>query len=407
VRVPLEAGRPVQVSWPHHTGKSMRFVPLIFANLRRRPLRTVFTLFSITVAFLLYGLLAAVKNGFEANIELAGADRLITMNKTSIVQPLPASYQMRIARIPGVTLVTHSTWFGARYQDDRTVLVMYPVEPATYLTMYPEYQLSPAERASWLRDRRGILVGRSLARAYGWKLGDHVPIRSEIYRHADGNDSWDFIVDGIYDNQDPSGDVSSIFFHYDYFDEGRISDKGTVGWYIVRIADPQRAASIAQAIDASFSNSSAETKTGTEKAFVQSFASQTGDIGAIVVAIGIAVFFTMLLVSANTMAQSVRERTHELAVLKTLGFGNPAVVSLVLAESLLITLVGGALGIVLAEVAVGRIGNTLREYLSAFLVTPRAAVLAVALMLALGLAAGAMPSVRATRLQIAEALRRR
>jgi putative ABC transport system permease protein len=384
----------------------LRFVPLIFANLRRRPLRTLFTLFSITVAFLLYGLLAAVKNGFEANVELAGADRLITMNKTSIVQPLPVSYRARIEQVPGVTLVTHSTWFGGRYQDDRTVLIMYPVEPETYLTMYPEYRLAAGERSSWLRDRRGIIVGRALARDYGWKVGDHVPIRSEIYRHADGNDSWDFILDGIYDNKDPSGDVSSIFFHYDYFDEGRVIDKGTVGWYIVRIANPERAAPIAQTIDAKFANSSAETKTGTEKAFVQSFASQTGDIGAIVVAIGVAVFFTMLLVSANTMAQSVRERTHELAVLKTLGFGNATVVTLVLAESILITAAGGAIGLLLATAAVDRIGDTLREYLSAFLITPGAAALGVALMLMLGVAAGAIPAARAMRLQIAAALGR-
>jgi putative ABC transport system permease protein len=384
----------------------LRFVPLILASLGRRPLRTVFTVFSITVAFLLYGLLAAVRNGFEANVTLAGADRLITMNKTSIVQPLPVSYQGRIEQVPGVTLVTHSTWFGGRYQDDRNVLIMYPVEPETYLTMYPEYVLSASERADWLRERRGLIVGRDLARSFGWRVGDHIPIRSEIYRHADGSDSWDFIVSGIYDNQDPSGDVSSIFFHYDYFDEGRTIDKGTVGWYIVRIADPERAASTARAIDAKFANSPAETKTGTEKAFVQSFASQTGDIGAVVVAIGIAVFFTMLLVSANTMAQSVRERTRELAVLKTLGLGDPTVVMLVLAESILITVVGGAIGILLGAAAVGRIGDTLREYLSAFLITPGAAAFGVALMLMLGIAAGFVPAVRALRLQIAAALGR-
>jgi putative ABC transport system permease protein len=384
----------------------LRFVPLILANLSRRPLRTLFTVFSITVAFLLYGLLAAVRNGFEANVTLAGASRLVTMNKTSIVQPLPASYQARIEQVPGVTLVTHSTWFGARYQDDRTVLIMYPVEPEQYLTMYPEYRLSAPERARWLRDRRGMIVGRSLARGHGWKVGDQIPIRSEIFRHADGSDTWDFIVSGIYDNADPSGDVSSIFFHYDYFDEGRAGGKGTVGWYIVRIADPDRAAPIARAIDAKFANSPAETKTGTEKAFVQSFASQTGDIGAVVVAIGVAVFFTMLLVSANTMAQSVRERTRELAVMKTLGFGNRAVMMLVLAESILITVVGGSIGICLAAAVVGRIGDTLREYLSAFLITPGAAALGIALMLSLGIAAGALPATRALRLEIAEALGR-
>ncbi|HTW38376.1 MAG TPA: FtsX-like permease family protein [Steroidobacteraceae bacterium] len=384
----------------------LRFLPLTLANLRRRPLRTLFTLSSITVAFLLFGLLAAVRNGFEANVGLAGAGRLVTMNKTSIVQPLPVSYRARIEQVPGVTLVTHSTWFGGRYQDDRNVLIMYPVEAQNYLAMYPEYRLPPSERASWLRDRRGVIVGRSLARAYGWKVGDHIPIRSEIYRHADGSDTWDFIVDGIYDNENPSGDVSSVFFHYEYFDEGRVTDKGTVGWYIVRIADPERAAPIAQAIDATFSNSAAETKTGTEQAFVQSFARQTGDIGAIVVAIGVAVFFTMLLVSANTMAQSVRERTRELAVLKTLGFANATILTLVLAEAMLITVSGGTFGLLLGAAVVARTGDTLREFISAFLITPGAVALGVALMLILGLAAGAIPAARAVRLQIAEALGR-
>jgi len=384
----------------------LRFIPLIFANLRRRPLRSLFTLFSIAVAFLLYGLLAAVKNGFEANVELAGADRLVTMDKVSIVQPLPYSYAARIAAVPGVTLVTHATWFGGRYQNDRAILITYPVEPESYLAMYPEYLLPAAARARWYRDRRGAIVGRDLARAYGWKVGDEIPIRSEIYRRSDGSDAWDFIVDGIYDNKDPSGDVSSIFFHYDYFDEARSVDKGMVGWYIVRIADPQRAAEIAAAIDSRFANSPAETKTGTEKAFVQGFANQTGDIGAIVISIGIAVFFTMLLVSANTMAQSVRERTHELAVLKTLGFSNPAVLALVLGESLLLTLAGGALGIGLAFTLVTRIGSTLREYISAFLIPPRALALGVALMIALGVAAGSMPAARAVRLRIAAALMR-
>ncbi|HUN25182.1 MAG TPA: FtsX-like permease family protein [Steroidobacteraceae bacterium] len=384
----------------------LRFIPLIFANLRRRRLRSLFTLFSITVAFLLYSLLAAVKNGFEANVELAGADRLITMDKVSIVQPLPLSYAARIAAVPGVTLVTHATWFGGRYQNDRSMLITYPVEPASYLAMYPEYLLPASERARWLRDRRGAIVGRDLARAFGWKIGDEIPIRSEFYHRRDGSDAWDFIVDGIYDNKDPSGDVSSIFFHYDYFDEARVVDKGMVGWYIVRIADPQRAARIATDIDSRFANSSAETKTGTEKAFVQGFAAQTGDIGTIVTSIGIAVFFTMLLVSANTMAQSVRERTHELAVLKTLGFGNPAVLALVLGESILLTVAGGTLGMAIGVAVVTRIGNTLREYLSAFLIPPRSLALGVALMIALGLAAGSMPAARAVRLRIAVALAR-
>ena len=381
-----------------------RFLPLLLANLRRRTPRTVFTLLSIAVAFLLYGLLAAVKNGFEANGNLAGVDRLVSMAKVSIVQPLPISYLQRIAAVPGVKLVTHSTWFGGHYQNERGIIITYPVPPESYLEMYPEYLLPAAQKERWLHDRVGAIVGRALADSHGWKVGDRIPLRSDIYAHIDGSYIWDFVIDGIYDNKDPSGDVSSVFFHYDYVDEARNIGKGTVGWYIVRIADPTQTAPVAAAIDALFTNSSAETKTGSEKAFVQGFAKQTGDIGAIVTAIGIAVFFTMLLVSANTMAQSVRERTNEVAVLKTLGFTDPAVLALVIGESLLLTIVGGAVGIAGAIFVVGRLGRALSDYLSAFLLTPQALAVAVALMIGLGVVAGALPAVRAARLRIVDGL---
>ena len=381
-----------------------RFLPLLLANLRRRTPRTIFTLLSIAVAFLLYGLLAAVKNGFEANGNLAGVDRLVSMAKVSIVQPLPISYLQRIAAVPGVKLVTHSTWFGGHYQNESSVIITYPVPPESYLEMYPEYLLPAAQKERWLHDRVGAIVGRALADSHGWKVGDRIPLRSDIYAHIDGSYIWDFVIDGIYDNKDPSGDVSSVFFHYDYVDEARNIGKGTVGWYIVRIADPTQTAPVAAAIDALFTNSSAETKTGSEKAFVQGFAKQTGDIGAIVTAIGIAVFFTMLLVSANTMAQSVRERTHEVAVLKTLGFTDPAVLALVIGESLLLTIVGGAVGIAGAIFVVGRLGRALSDYLSAFLLTPQALAVAVALMIGLGVVAGALPAVRAARLRIVDGL---
>jgi len=381
-----------------------RFLPLLLANLRRRTPRTVFTLLSIAVAFLLYGLLAAVKNGFEANGNLAGIDRLVTLDKVSIVQPLPLSYLQRIAAVPGVQLVTHSTWFGGHYQNERGVIITYPVPPASYLAMYPEFQLPQAQKQRWLHDRTGAIVGRGLADRYGWKVGDRIPLRSDIYARADGDYTWEFVVDGIYDNKDPSGDVSSVFFSYDYLDEARTVGKGTVGWYIVRLTDSTQSARVAAAIDALFTNSPAETKTDSEKAFVQGFAKQTGDIGAIVTAIGVAVFFTMLLVSANTMAQSVRERTSEVAVLKTLGYNDTAVLALVIGESLLLTVMGGVVGIAGAMLAVGRLGHALSEYLSAFLLTPQALLLGLVLMLGLGVVAGVLPAARAARLRIVDGL---
>ncbi|HTY93114.1 MAG TPA: FtsX-like permease family protein [Steroidobacteraceae bacterium] len=382
----------------------LRFLPLLLANLRRRAPRTIFTVLSIAVAFLLYGLLAAVKNGFEATGNLAGIDRLVTFAKVSIVQPLPFSYLQRIAAVPGVKLVTHSTWFGGHYQNERGIIITYPVPPASYLAMYPEFLLPEAQKQRWLHDRVGAVVGRGLAEQFGWKVGDRIPLRSDIYARADGNYTWEFVIDGIYDNKDPSGDVSSVFFNYDYLDESRTIGKGTVGWYIIRVADPSRAVQVAAAIDALFTNSSAETKTDSEKAFVQGFAKQTGDIGAIVTAIGVAVFFTMLLVSANTMAQSVRERTNEVAVLKTLGYTDTAVLALVIGESLLLTVLGGVIGIAGAQLMVGRLGHVLSEYLSAFLLTPQALVLGVVLMVALGVIAGALPAVRAARLRIVDGL---
>jgi putative ABC transport system permease protein len=284
------------------------------------------------------------------------------------------------------------------------MIITYPVPPESYLAMYPEFLLPPAQKEHWLHDRVGAIVGRSLAESHGWKVGDRLPLRSDIYPRADGSYNWDFIIDGIYDNKDPSGDVNSIFFNYDYLDESRTFGKGTVGWYIVRIADPTQSTQVAAAIDALFTNSSAETKTGSEKAFVQGFAKQTGDIGAMVIAIGIAVFFTMLLVSANTMAQAVRERTTEVAVLKTLGYTDAVVLGLVIGEALLLTVVGGAIGIAGAMFAVGRLGRALSDYLSAFLLTPQALATGVALMIALGIAAGALPAVRAARLRIVDGL---
>jgi putative ABC transport system permease protein len=384
----------------------LRFLPLIASNLRRRSLRTAFTLASIAVAFLLYGLLAAVKNGFEAGAELAGADRLITIHKVSLVQPLPASYQSRIAATPGVSLVTHSTWFGGRYRDDRGVIQAYPVEPEAYLQMYPEYVLSAEDRSRWLQDRSGVLVGRALAERFGWKKGERIPIRSDIYSRENGNYTWEFVIDGIFENRDPSGDTGLMLFHYDYFDEARTVGKGQVGWYIVRIADAAQASRISREIDRNFANSPAETKTGTEKAFVQSFAQQTGDVGAIVIAIGIAVFFTMLLVSGNTMAQAVRERTSELAVMKTLGYTDGQALALVLGESLLVTVAGGVVGLLGALLLVSRMSVQLSQYLSSFVLTGGAIATGFALMLILGCLAGLLPALRASRLGIAEALRR-
>lgn len=386
----------------------MKFWPLLWSNLRRRKARTLFTFLSVVVAFVLFGYLAAVRVAFRAGVDVAGADRLFVTRKTSIIQPLPKAYQEQIARVPGVVLATHANWFGGIYQNPNTGfqgVFQGPVEPERYLEMYPEFLLPEEQKQAWLEDRQGVIVGRKTARRYGWKVGDRVPIQATIWRQKDGSRTWEFNVRGIYDAAHKGVDTTQFLFHYDYFDEARFYGQGLVGWYIVRIADPAQAAEIGRQIDQLFQNSRAETKTVTEKALAQSFADQIGDIGEIIAWILAAVFFTLLVVAGNTMAQSVRERTNELAVLKTVGFTNRAVLGLVLAESCLIALVGGVLGLGLGALAI-EAGDPTGGFLPVFYFPGRDVALGALYVLALGFAAGLVPALQAMRLRIADALRR-
>lgn len=386
-----------------------KFLPLLWAGLLRRKLRTLFTLASVVTAFLLYGVLAAVQNGFSMGVDVAGADRLMVTHKVSFIQSLPYSYWSRMRSVPGVREVTHATWFGGVYRDTPGVQV-FPVDPESYLNVYTDYLVKPAERAAWLADQSGALVGRALATRYDWKIGDRVSIRSDIYRRADGGDTWEFTIAGIFDGRQEGVDTQSLLFHYDYFDktlgEGPGSARGLVGWYIVQIEDAEASAKIGADVDALFANSPAETKTSTEKAFVQGFANQMGNIGAIVMAVASAVFFTMLLVTANTMAQSVRERFAEIGVLKALGYQDRAVLWLVLGEALLLTLLGGIVGLALASFLVAGIASAMGQFLSAVYLSVQGIAVGVALAIVLGIVSGAMPAVQALRLRIVDALRR-
>ncbi len=386
----------------------MKFLPLVWSNLRRRKARTLFTLLSILIAFLLFAYLGAVRVAFRAGIDVAGADRLFTTHKTSIIQPLPFAYQERIAQVPGVTLVTHSTWFGGIYQNPNKGfqgVFQAPVDPERYLAMYPEFRLPEEQKRAWIADREGAVVGRRTAERYGWKVGDRIPVQATIWRKQDGSRTWEFNLRGIYDGAEAGTDTTQFLFHYAYFDEARAFGQGIVGWYVVRIADPQQTAAISAAIDQLFENSPNETKTVTEKALAQSFADQIGDVGAIITWVLAAVFFTLLLVAGNTMAQSVRERTGELAVLKTLGYRNGTVLALVLAESGLYALVGGGLGLGLGALAIAA-GDPTGGFLPVFYLPGRDAVMGALLVVAMGLSTGLLPSLRAMRLEIVDALRR-
>lgn len=383
----------------------MKFLALVWINLKRRKLRTWLTILSVFVAFLLYGLLCTVKEAFTSGIEMAGADRLIVRHKVSLIMTLPENYKQRMERIPGVELATHITWFNGIYQNEpKNFFGSFPVEPESYLSMYPEIVLPEEQKQAWLKTRTGAIVGRALVERFKWKIGDRIPLTSPIYQHVSGG-AWEFDIVGIYDGAKKSTDTSGFIFRYDYFDEGREQDKGQVGWYSVRVNDPERAGEIAQAIDNEFANSPYETKAEPEGAFMQGFAQQIGDIGTILVAILSAVFFTILLVAGNTMSQSVRERTEEIGVQKALGFTNGLVLTLVLIESCLLALLGGVAGLGVAWlITLG--GSPVPQMLPVFIIPNRDLMLGVGFALALGLIAGAVPAYSAMRLRIAVALRK-
>lgn len=384
----------------------MKYFYLIWKSLWRKKARTILTMLSIFVAFLLFALLMALDYAFRIGIDVSDADRLIVINKVSLIQPLPISYQQRIVAMDGVESATHSSWFGGYYQDPKNQFPQFPVDSETYFDLYPEFTLLEGSMDEWKANRIGALVGKPLATQFGWNVGDRVPLQATIWPKSDGDRTWEFEIEGIFDNMELPNTANFFLFHYEYFDEARAFAQGYVGWYIIRVSDPSQAAEIADAIDEMTSNSPAETKTDTEKVFSESFIKQFGDIGFIIRAVLTAVLFTILLVAANTMAQSVRERIPELAVLKTLGYRDSLVLWLVLVESILIALFGGLVGLLLGWVFVTGIGQFAAAFLPGFGLPPETWVLALAMMIGVGLLAGIAPALQAMRLPIVTALGR-
>lgn len=384
----------------------MKYLPLIWANLTRRKTRIIFTLLSVIFAFLLFGVLVAMRQAFTLGANLAGADRLVTMSAVSLVNSLPINYGERISGVKGVQEVAGEDWVGGYFQDPRKPIFAMAVQAKNYLDIHSEYLLPDTQKQAWLADKRGALVGASLMKQYGWKIGQQLPLRSNIWRDTNGSNTWVVTVDGTFTTQE--GGNSILLMHYDYLNDARAYVKDSVSFFILKIADPQQAGQIAELVDALFANSPDETRTSTQKEFAQSFAAQFGDIGDIVTAVVSAVLFTMLLVTANTMAQSVRERTNELAVLKTLGFTNLRIAGMVLMESLLVTGIGGAIGLSLAYALIASIGffaGALLEFLPGLYIPVSSSLLGVLLILVLGVLAGLLPAIRAMRLQVVAALR--
>jgi putative ABC transport system permease protein len=382
----------------------MKFLGLVWSNLKRKKLRTSLTLLSIFIAFLLYGLLCTIKESFTAGVTLAGADRLISRHKVSLIMTLPEAYRARMARIPGVASVVNFTWFGGIYQDPKNFFATMPTDPEPFLKMYSEYLLPEDQKQAWLNTRSGAIVGEVLVQRFGWKLGDRIPITSPIWPRAN-DEAWEFDIVGIYKGAKQGTDTSGMYFRHDYFEEGRVRGKGEVGWYGIQVQDPEHAAEVAAAVDAEFANSPYETKTETEAAFVQGFAQQMGDFSTMLIAIVSAVFFTILLVVGNTMAQTVRERTVELGVLKAIGFTNERVLALVLAESCTIACVGGLAGLGVAwAITLG--GSPIPSVIPVFYLPVSNLAIGIVFVVGLGIVAGLIPAVQAMRLQVAVALRR-
>lgn len=385
----------------------MKYLHLIWAALFRRKTRTVLTLVSILAAFLLFGMLDGVRTSFaNAGKSANGAKRLQTGSKLSFIETLPQSLQARIAQVPGVTDVAYANWFGGAYQDPHNQIFTFAVSP-NYIDLYPEVGISPAERKAFDATRTGVLVGDVLANKYHWKVGDKLPLQSNIYPNRDGSKNWSFDIVGIMHATDPAQKQflqGGILMHWKYFDESNPYNRGQVGWYVSRVADAGQSDRVARAIDAISANSDHETRTQTEQAAMASWIKQMADVGFIVVSIMGAVFFTLLLLTGNTMAQAVRERTSELAVLKTIGFSSPSVLGLVLAESVLLVLIGGALGLGLAAVLGPLLSAGSGGVVSMPPVGAGSWLLGLGLMVAIGLLVGVLPAWRAMRLNIVDAL---
>lgn len=384
----------------------MGLLGMVWANLFRKKTRTILTLLSVVVAFLLFLLLQAISQAFSSGgVNLVGVDRLVTSPKYSIVDNLPISQKQQIRAIDGVAAVTQQHWFGGQYQDPKNFFPKYPIEPREFFAMYDEFVIEPAVLDRFARTRTGAVAEASLAERYGWTVGDIIPIQADIWPKDDGTRLWEFELVGTFSGEDAP---PLFLFQYQYFTEA-VEDYGKdqVGWWSVKLSDPDRAQSIATAIDQLFENSLNPTRTATEDEFSRQFANQLGDIGFIASIIMSAVFFTILLLTANTMTQALRERVPELAVLKTLGFTDTTVSLLVLAESVLLCLAGGVLGIALAFLAVAVIGPALQGFLGSFDITLSAVAMALGLAVLLGLIIGSVPAWTAKRLSIIDALRAR
>jgi putative ABC transport system permease protein len=382
----------------------MGYIRFVWAGMWRKKTRALLTILSLICAFLLFGLLQALSVFFTAGVDFVGASRLISQSRVSFTDSLPIRLLPEIEKIPGVKDVGHDQWFGG-VLGENTQMFTFASDPARLRRVYPEWVMTDPEWKAFESTRTGAIVGRVLADKYGWKVGDKLPLNSNIFPQKNGSMAWTFDIVGIFDGKDASwqAQTQSIYINYAYFSEANQFGPGFAGVFAVVLDDPNRANEVAQAIDARFLNSPNETKTQSEKDFNKGFFAQIGDIGLIVNLILIAVFFTILILTGNTMAQAVRERIPELAVLKTLGFSNGKVTVLVMAEALLLCLIGGLLGMGLASLMMAGIAQAV-PFFAAVRTDGTVWLRAMMAILALAIAVGLPPALRAGRMRIVDAL---
>lgn len=377
----------------------MKYLWLVWVNLKRNKRRTGLTIASVALALFLFGALRSVLTTLDDAVEVGSEGRLITMSATAIVFSLPQSYLARLSAVEGVQGVSWANWFGGIYQKPENFFAQFAIDAKTYLPMYPEVKIPPDQLEAFNAERKAAIIGEGLIRKFGWKVGQTVTLRGDIYPG-----DWDFIIRGVYRPDNPSFGEENMFFHYEYLYEGS-QRRASPNWYVLTLSNPQLAPQVSQTIDDMFKSSPSPTKTGTERAFQASFIGMWGNIAFLIRAIGTAVFFAILLVAANTMMMSARERIKEVAVMKTLGFGDGIMFGLVIGEAMLITVLGGALGVGLSKLFLDNVA-VLQSFFPGFAVKPSTMALGVGIAAAMGALSGLIPAVQAARLPVVQALRR-
>ena len=379
---------------------------LIFKNLTRKRMRFFLTSFAIFIAFLLFGVVMALKGSLDSGIEMSADNRLVVVHKTNFTLSLPYAYVNKVKAIEGVDQVTHANWFGGFYKEPANQVVTMAVDPQSYFNVYNELVIDDEQKKYWLANQSSMLIGERIAKTFGWKVGDRIPMSSNIFSNKAGGITWNMEIAGIFSAQEKQTDTGYVLFHYKYFKETQTWGGDSVGWLVLTTDDPSLNERVAKAIDDGFANSATETDTSTEKAFNKAFVEQVGNIGLIIYSVIFMAFFTILILVGNTMVLAIRERTNEIAVLKTLGFPALRIFKMVLTESLFLSFFGGLIGLGAAYLIVGAVSDFLAKFLPNVMISSQILTQALLYMALLGLITGIVPALNALRLNIITAFNR-